>query len=131
MRIHDVAIATSGTDIAITTTTEKVAASSGPAKLAYQTAKVLIIAALQVTTGANTTGLTARIRRGTAITGTLVGEANVEQVKAAAGSTEVMFLMLAEDRAGEESVEYSLTVQQAAASADGSILQATIVVVTL
>lgn len=131
MQVRDLVVVQETTDRTITTTTERVAASSGPAKCPFQTVRVLIMAWLQVTTGAATTTLTARIRRGTAITGTLVGQAIAEQVKAAAGSTEQMSIMVTEDRAGEESVEYSVSVEQASATGDGTIVQATIVVIVL
>jgi hypothetical protein len=72
--------------------------------------------------------VTPRIRRGTTTSGTLVGEANAEQVKAAAGSTEPFFITVCEDRSDVATVDYNLTLQQTAASANGSALQGTILV---
>ena len=118
--------ATTTTNVAVTTTTETVAISSGPVKVPYATCRVAIKAWCQLTTGTATTTVATRIRRGTAITGTLVGEANVEDVKVAAGLREPFFIMTSEDRANVDSVEYSLTVEQASASADGTIVQASI-----
>lgn len=123
-----IAFATFTTDVTITTTTEKDLVNSGPATTTRQTSNVCVIAWAQVTTGTNTTALTPRIRRGTGIAGTLVGEANAEQVKAAAGSTEALFAFTCEDRADVATVDYSLTVQQTAASANGSALQGGILV---
>lgn len=77
---------------------------------------------VQVTTGTGATGLTLRIRRGTGTGGVLVGEANVVQVEAVAGSTEdhdITVLDTPGELAGES---YVLTVQQAAATADGTAL---------
>ena len=118
-------------NVTLTTTTENVAVSSGPIVTPFETHRIVILAWGQLTTGAGTTTVTPRIRRGTAITGTLVGEANAEQVKAAAGSTETFVIMVSEDRANLESVEYSLTLQQAGATGDGTVLQSAILVLVL
>ncbi len=117
-------VVVSATNVTLVTTGETVIISSGPLKMPFQTARAIIKAWAQLTTGAATTTVTPRIRRGTAVGGTLVGEANAEDVKAAAGSTEPFFIMASEARAGEESVEYSLTLQQAAATGNGTVLQA-------
>lgn len=123
-----IAFTTFTANVAITTTTETVLVSSGPALVPRQTVSVCILAWAQFTTGAMTTTYTPRIRRGTAITGTLVGEANAETILAAAGSTEKTWMMACEDRSDVATVEYSLTLQQASASADGSALQGGILV---
>ena len=81
----------------------------------------------QITTGTNTTGLTFRIRRDT-VAGVLLGEANVVQVEAVAGSTEDHDAYAEDNISGEiASATYVLTVQQAAASANGSCLRASLV----
>jgi len=116
------------TDVVITTTTEKDVVYSGPVTVPRQTANVCIMAWAQVTTAASTTTITPRIRRGTGIAGTLVGEANPENVKAAAGSTEFVYELACEDRADVATVDYSFTVQTAAAGANGAALQGGIVV---
>lgn len=121
----------SATDVTITTTTETVIISSGGIILPFQTALILIKAWAQLTTGAATTTVTPRIRRGTAVGGTLVGEANAITIGAAAGSNEQFFIMAMEGRSGEQSVEYSLTLQQASATGNGTVLQAGIEVEVL
>ena len=113
-------------DVTLTTTSETVVVSSGPVKVPRQTCLVLIRAWGQLTTGAATTTVTPRIRRGTTTAGALVSEANAENVKAAAGSTEPMFIEATERRSNEESVEYSLTLQQASATGNGTVLEAMI-----
>lgn len=125
---NQIGFATFSTDVTIVTTTEKDLINSGPVTAARQTVNVCVIAWAQVTTGTNTTALTPRIRRGTGIAGTAVGEANAEQVKAAAGSTEPMFILVCEDRSDVATVDYSLTVTQTAASANGSALAGGILV---
>ena len=121
----------SATDVTITTTTETVIISSGAVILPFNTALVLIKAWAQLTTGAATTTVTPRIRRGTAVGGALVGEANAITIGAVAGSNEQFLIMAMEGRSGEQSVEYSLTLQQAAATGNGTVLQAGIEVEVL
>ena len=130
-KIREAEIVQTGTSVTLTTTTENVAVSSGPVKTPLQTHRVVIIGWAQVTTGAGTTDMTPRIRRGTAITGALVGEANAEENKVVAAETEPVFIMAVEERAGEESVEYSLTVQQGGATGNGTIIQSAILVLVL
>ena len=115
----------------ITTTTEQIAATVSNVRLRSRTNRVLLIAWAQVSTGTACSALTPRIRRGAAITGALVNEANAEEVKAAAGSREFVMTMGIDEREGEESVEYSVTVQQTDASANGSVDQAGIVALVL
>ena len=121
----------SASNVTLTTTTEKVIISSGPLPLEYSGQEIVIIGWAQLTTGTDTTAVKPKIRRGTAITGTLVNEANSETVKAAAGSTEPFFCMAAESRANENTVEYSFCLEQVGASADGTALQAGIIVLLL
>ncbi len=116
----------STTDVTLVTTAETVVISSGPVPVGRQTCQVLVKAWCQLITGTATTTVTARIRRGTAIGGALVGEANAETLKAAAAGTEPFVVMAAEDRADMASVEYSLTLQQASATANGTVKQALI-----
>lgn len=129
--IRDAIIASFVTNVALTTTSETVIVSSGPAKMPAQTHRVIVAAWAQLTTGAGSTAVTARIRRGTATSGTLVGEANAEEVKAAAGSTEPYFIMVQEDRADQDTVEYSLTLAQIGATGNGNALQGGIIVLVL
>ena len=116
-------------DVTLTDGVESVAVSSGGVILPYQTAKIVIVAWAQVSLAASTTGLTPRIRRGTGITGTTVGDATIVLVTA---STIVEInIMVSEDRANEGSVEYSLTLLDTAGGDDGTILQSSIMVYIL
>jgi hypothetical protein len=116
----------STTDVTLTTTTETVVISSGRVPVSRQTCQVLVKAWCQLVTGAATTTVTPRIRRGQAVGGALVGEANAETLKAAAAGTEPFVVMAVEDRADVDSVEYSLTLQQASATGNGTVKQALI-----
>jgi hypothetical protein len=114
----------STTNVTVTTTTETAIISTGALTLPVGTAKIVIRAWAQLTSGAGTTAVTARIRRGSTTAGALVGEANSEAIKTAAGSTEPFFIMVTDDRANEASVEYVLTLTQTGATANGTVLQA-------
>lgn len=118
---------TSPGDVTITTTTEKVAITSPIVPFPLDAGDVTIMGWAQVTTGGSTTALTPMIRRGTAITDTAITEANVEQVKAAAGSTEFLYTIANEQRTAA-SAQYVFTVKQTGAAADGTILQSGICV---
>jgi len=118
----------SGTDVTLVTTAEGVVITSDPIAPPYDVVQAVILAWCQVTSGAAVTALTPRIRRGTLITSPLVGEANAEQLKVAAGSTEPMFIMVAEDLIRLASVQYSFTLQQTGGAANATVLQASIVV---
>lgn len=124
-------VAYSATNVTITTTTETVVISSGRVPTPRHTCQVLVKAWCLLTTGAATTAVTARIRRGTAATGTLASEENAQTIKAAAGSTEPYAAVAREERAGQDSVEYSLTIQQTDATGNGSVLEAAIEVEVL
>jgi len=111
-------------NVTLTTTNETVVATVSGITTPRPGVKVVLRGWAQITTGGSTTALTARLRRGTTITDPLVGEANPEQVEAAAGSTEGIDIAF-EDTPGElASGSYVLTVQQTAAAADGTSLQA-------
>lgn len=129
--IRQIAFATTTTDVTLTTTTENVAISSGPALVPTPDAIVCIFGWAQLTTGAATTTVTPAIRRGTAITGTLVGEATAITVGAAAGSNEQFTAMACEARSNVATVEYSFTLDQASATGNGTVLQAGILVFVL
>lgn len=114
-------------DTTLTTTTETVVATISDVTTAKPGERVNLRGWAQVTTGGSTTALTLRIRKGTTISGTLIGEATVEQVEAAAGSTEAHDISV-DDSPGEVAYQsYVLTVQQTAAAANGSCVQASLV----
>ena len=123
-----VAFSTVTADVTLTTTTETVIVTSGPATAPRQTVNVCILAWAQLTTGTATTTVTPRIQRGTAATGTVVGDSVAITVGAAAGSTEQYWAMACEDRVDVATVDYNLSLQQASATGDGTAVQAGILV---
>lgn len=129
--IREAGFNVSTTNVTLTTTTEAVVISSTPVPLPSARHQVVIFAWSQLTTGAGTTAVTPRIRRGTTVSGTVVGDEIAEEVKAAAGSNEPHFIMASEERSGEATVEYSLTLDQTGATGNGTVLQAGIIVLVL
>ena len=129
--VREVELTTQTADVTLTTTSETAIVNTPEVVVPAQTTRVLVLAWGQLTTGAGTTTVTPRIRRGTTTAGALVGEANAETVKAAAGSTEPFFIMASEERADVDRVQYVLTLAQAGATADGTALQAGIIVLVL
>lgn len=111
----------------LTTTTEtEVAELSAPAP-SQAGQRVTIAGWCQLTTGAGTTTVTPRIRRGTDTGGTLIGEGNPVTIGAAAGGTEV-FSITVDDTPGElSSLSYVLTLQQAGATGNGTALLASLI----
>jgi len=113
--------------VTITTTTENVACSSPVVQTPRGEANVVVACYMQITTGTMTTHVIPRIRRGTAITGTLISEENNVSIGAAAGGTEDSAVMASEDRAATN-VQYSCTMDQVAADGDGSVIYSAILV---
>lgn len=108
------------TAVTVATTTETIVqtlanlSTDGPNQL------VLLEGFVALTSGTATTTVTVRLRRGTAITSTLVGVAVVEILIGAAGNT-AMYSIAETDSPGEvASQSYVLTVQQAAATGNGA-----------
>lgn len=120
---------TTTTDVTLTTTSETVAVSSGVFASPRDTVRVLVVGYGQLSTGTGTTSVTPRIRRGTTTSGTLVGDATTEEVKAAAGSDEPFLLMVSEERTGGGVLQYSLTLTQAGATGNGTLTQGGILVI--
>lgn len=125
---NQIAFNTATANVTLVTTAETSIVASGPATASRQTVNVCVFGWAQLTTGTNTTAVTASIRRGTTTAGTLVGEANAIIIGAAAGSTEQYLAMVCEDRTDVATVDYNLTLTQTGASANGSALQAGILV---
>lgn len=123
-----VAFATFTTNVTLTTTSETVIVSSAPATLPREGASVCVLAWAQLTTGGMTTTVTPRIRRGTSTSGTLVGEANAETLTGATGDTHGYTIMECETLTSVTAQDYSLTLQQASANANGTALHGGILV---
>lgn len=114
----------SGTDVTLTTTSEIEVIQLDGVTTGAGGGRITLRGSVQVTTGTGATALTLRVRRGTSTAGTLVGEANAVQIEAAAGSTEdhdIQVSAVFDELVGESFV---LTVQQTAATGNGTAVQA-------
>ena len=119
-------------DTAIVTTGETLVVTSDEILVPQHTVSVWVQTFVQLTTGAGTTSVTPRVRRGATTGGVTVDDAVAIAIAAVAGSNE-QFVVYArdEDLAGRDTVQYSLTVQQVGATGNGTILQAGIIVMLL
>lgn len=129
--VQEAAHAFSTTNVTLTTTNAGVVISAPRIAVPRQSVTALIMGYAQLETGAGTTAVQKAIRRGTATSGTLVGEANNEEIKAAAGSIEQLFHMVSEELAGFADIDYSLVLTQAGATSNGTVRQAAILVLLL
>jgi len=107
--------------VALVTTAETVVNTSNPVAMPNVNAKFVVRGFVTVTPGTNTTGLTVRIRRGTLTTDTLVGpQVNVTAGVAAAAPITIPF-GFAEFLSDRVESQYCVTVEQAGATANGSV----------
>jgi hypothetical protein len=112
--------------VTVTTTTETVVATVVVPATPSGGGKVVIDGWCQLTLGTGTTAVTPRIRRGTTITGTLIGVATATGAAQTAITTEDIEIHV-DDTPGEAvNISYVLTVQQTGAGANGSAVQAEI-----
>ena len=120
MDIQDAVGALNNTDTAIVTTTELVCVTSPLARTRRNSGIVLIAAYANIATGTATTHITPRIRRGTTITDTLVTDDTAVTIGAPVGSNEQFLLIAFEQLNAEQVVQYVFTVQQTAATGNGT-----------
>lgn len=124
--ISEVDITCTTTDVTLTTTTEGIAVTGGLVTVPRDNAFVCVYAYSQLTTGAATTTVTPRIQRGSAVTGTVVGDATALTIQAAAGDEEQYSHFACEERTNVSAVQYNYSLQQAGASGNGTVLQSCI-----
>ena len=118
-------------NVTFTTTTENIFVSTPLLRINRNSAIVMIAAWGILTTGTATTTVTPRIRRGTAITDTLVSAADTVTVGAAAGSNEQFQMVCFEQLTSEQVVRYSFTLQQVSATGNGTGLVAGIMAIAV
>ncbi len=110
--------------LAVVTTAETVAATSEALAPPRPGVRAVIRGLVQFDSGADTTAITVRIRRGTIATDPLVSEAIAEETTAALAET---WVVSAVDTLGDvATVQYVVTIQATAATANGTIDNATI-----
>lgn len=117
--------------VTLTTTTEAIVISAPAIAVVRPTVFAMVIGWGQLLIGTGCTHVTPRIRRGTAITDTVIGDATAEEIKTAAADREPFYIMVGEELSAAASVEYSFSLQQTAASANATVEQAAILVLLM
>lgn len=111
-------------DTTLVTTAETVVATLSGVTTTQPGQTLGFHASATVTSGANTTGLTLRVRQDS-LTGTVIGEAVQDTLEGAAGTVESHQIDHDEAAGGEFGGRtYVLTAQQVAATANGTVSQA-------
>lgn len=129
--VQEVSANSSSVDVTLVTTAETIIISAPRIAVPRQSVFAFVLALAKLTTGVATTTVTPRIRRGTVIGDPIVGDAIAITIGAAAGSTEQFFTFAGEELVGRADVEYSFSLEQAAATGNGTALQAAILVLLL
>jgi hypothetical protein len=112
-------------DTPLVTTAETVVATLSGV-VTPRAVNVVIKGWAQLVTGTATTAVTPRIRRGVDATGTLINEGNPITIGAAPGGTEDFEMDALDVGADLSGASYVLTLQQTAATGNGSCVQAQI-----
>lgn len=110
--------------VTLVTTAETLLAYSGRVEITYQTIRSIVKGYLQGTWGTAATGVITRIRRGNGLLGAVFIGGATELVTAVTSSD--LSIKYAEQLLNAEFADYSLTVQQVAATGNGSVSLATI-----
>ncbi len=113
----------------LVTTAETALVTSGLVVATTNVEHVVVIAHFAMTTGVGTTGYTARLRRGSGVGGAILGNPQLEA--ASASQIRTVMEMVEEDQILLGEIQYTITVQQAAATGNGTVNEATILVVML
>ena len=109
----------------VPTNAETVVANTNPYTADGPNRQVTIDAEGEITTGASTTALVVKIRRGTAVTGTQVGATQTITVPTA--GNKVQFGLQVVDTPGEVAgQQWCVTVQQTGGAANGTVDQVSI-----
>lgn len=129
--VLEAAFNASVTNVTIPTTTETTVITTPPISVVRQTVFAMVIAHAQLSTGAGTTDVAKTIRRGSTTSDPLVGEANAEPVTVAAENTQQLMTMIGEELADLAEVRYQLSLTQTGATGNGTVLQASILVLLM
>lgn len=124
-------VTASRTNLTVTGSTETAVLVSPEVPVPVQSARVLVKAWAQFTTGAGATDVTPRLRRGNGITGTLICDAEPMLITNTAGNTEPVGIQAVDTVANVASVQYSFTVKQNIGAADGTFNQGVVEVEVL
>jgi hypothetical protein len=108
-------------NVTVPTTTETIIATTPPINTYSDSDIVGLVLWGQMTFGTGATGVTVRCRRGTTVSGALVGSANA--ISATGGNTNQVPLHVTDQPGLVAGQQYVYTVQQTAATGNGTVLQ--------
>jgi hypothetical protein len=114
-----------GATVTLTTTAETVVLVGPRLQTPKETSFVLAVGVFTLAPGASTTAVTARIRQGTTVTGSVVGQPYTTAVVSGGANFSGMVMAFQQVQLNDY-VQVCLTVQQAAATANGTVNGATL-----
>ena len=118
-----------GATVTVPTTTETVVLTGPNLQTPKDTSVLAVIASLSMVQGTGATGLTLRLRMGSAVTGTQVGQPYVVTTPAAIQTLSVSFVITFPSYSTDY-VQVSLTAQQTAASGNGNVTAAAMLAIS-
>jgi len=107
----------------IRATAEALVVVSGEREILSVPSGVLVIGWARLEAGVGTSSITVRVRRGRGIRGKELGASVSRSPRATASSSGVVAVLARDDANRAATLEYSVTVAQAGATGDGTILQ--------
>jgi hypothetical protein len=119
-------VAVGATPIAVVTTAETLVAVGVPLPLQSSTGKAAIVGLVQLTVGTGTTAVTLRIYRGATAAGGLVATGIPQAGSFTVGSTALFTVAVVDPLNTSGGAQYCMTVQATGASANGSVVMATL-----
>lgn len=117
-----------GASVPLVTTAETVVVSSGQVPMPNEVTLVVVIASFAVTPGTGATGIQARLRRGNQASSPQIGQTYTLPATAAVPNNGQ--IMAVDQQTNGYTQQYTLTVQQVAATGNGSVTSATVLVLT-
>jgi hypothetical protein len=116
------------TDTPVVTTAETAAVTSDPITPSTDGSELTISGVINITTGTSTTAVVVRVRRGVGVSGALVGETESQTI--AAGASGNISYEVTDFPGAVAGQQYTASVVQTAATANGTINNASITVTT-
>jgi len=118
-----------GATVTVPTTTETVILTGPNLQTPKDTSVLAVIASLSMVQGTGATGLTLRLRMGSAVTGTQVGQPYVVTTPSSIQTLSVSFVVTFPSYSTDY-VQVSLTAQQTAASGNGNVTAAAMLAIS-
>lgn len=113
-------------DTNVVTTAETAAITSDPVSTSVGAEEITVSGIINITTGASTTQVVVRVRRGVGVAGTVVGETEPQNIGAAVSGN--IFYEVTDTPGEVAGQQYTATAVQTAATGNGTINNAAITV---